>query len=474
MMIQSNDTTLGRLLILDEDRIVLQSLSQLLRRQGYDVKTADNLPDALREMEGGAIDVLMADINLAGMKSSEMMRDIRRRFPQTIVIVVTSYGTVENAVEATRLGAFDYLTKPINDEQIKALIDKAMKQQTLLAENVVLRQQLDQRFGLGSIVGRDVRMQKVFELVDAVADSRTTVLIVGESGTGKSMLARAIHQRSTRRNKPFVEVSCGALTDQLLESELFGHIKGSFTGAMADKPGRFLSADTGTIFLDEINSAPASMQVKLLRVLQERVLEPVGSDVTKSVDVRSILASNVDLQQLVAEQKFRQDLFYRINVVSIALPPLRERLADVPLMAEQFMKRFAGELRRKVIGFTPGAMDRLLAHTWPGNVRELENAIERAVVLSTRPMIDADDLPDSLTPRPRAVKMTGRRADDHADEPLTLEKSLEIPEKRIIEAALRRNTWNRQSTAAELGINRTTLYKKMLKYGLDLGVNSST
>jgi DNA-binding NtrC family response regulator len=412
---------------------------------------------------------LLADVNMPGVKPSEFLRDVRRRFPQVVTIVITSYGSIEGAVEATKMGAFDYLTKPIVDDEIRVVVEKAARQQSLLFENQTLKQQLDLRFGLENIVGHDYKMLKIFDLVEAVADSRTTALMTGESGTGKSLLARAIHHRSPRRDKPFVEISCGALPETLLESELFGHVRGAFTGAIADKPGRFLAADGGTLFLDEINSASQAMQVKLLRVLQERAFEPVGSSETRNVDVRVILASNVDLAQMVSEQKFRQDLYYRINVVTIRMPSLRERLGDIPLLAGHFLRRFCKESGREILGFSEGAMAALQRYQWPGNVRELENAIERAVVLCRRPQVDVEDLPETLQGQPGARTSASMPAAEVPESPMALELALEAPERRIIEAALKRNAWNRQATAAELDINRTTLYKKMRKYRLDVG-----
>lgn len=468
-MIQSNPipTHKSRLLILDEDRIMLQSLSQFLRREGYEVKATDDSQQALSMLEDGQTELLLADINMPGIKAAEYLREVRRRCGHVVVIVVTAYGSIEGAVEATKLGEFDYLTKPIVDDEIRVVVEKAVREQSLLFENQTLRQQLDLRFGLENVVGHDHKMLRIFDLVDAVADSRTTVLMSGESGTGKSLLAHAIHHRSPRRDKPFIEVSCGALPETLLESELFGHVKGAFTGAIADKTGRFMAADGGTIFLDEINSASPAMQVKLLRVLQERCFEPVGSSVTKTVDARLILASNVDLTTLVAEQKFRQDLYYRINVVTIKMPSLRERLGDIPLLAGMFLRQFEKESGREIIGISEAAMLALQRYPWPGNVRELENAIERTVVLCRRPQIDVEDLPETIqfsSPRPVAAT---QQDGVYSQAAMPLEAALELPERHIIESALKRNGYNRQSTAAELDINRTTLYKKMKKYRLD-------
>ena len=466
-----------RLLILDEDRIILQSLGQFLRREGYEVRTTDSPDEASALMEAEQVDVLLADVNIPGIKPADFLRDLRRKHANVVLVVITSYGSIEGAVDATKMGAFDYLTKPIVDEEIRVVVEKAARQQALLFENQSLKSQLDLRFGLENVVGHDHKMLKIFDLVNAAADSRTTVLMTGESGTGKSLLARAIHHRSPRRDKPFIEVSCGALPETLLESELFGHLRGSFTGAIADKPGRFMAADGGTIFLDEINSASPAMQVKLLRVLQEKTFEPVGGTDPKTVDVRVLLATNVDLDKLVAEKTFRLDLYYRINVLNIKLPPLRDRPNDVTLLAKHFLQKLGKEAGRELIGFTDAAMSALHRYAWPGNVRELENAVERAVVLSRRPMVELDDLPETVqgvaaaTPRhdTPALDAVGD-AEGHEPillhRPMPLAEALEIPERQIIEAALKRNNWNRQATATELDINRTTLYKKMRKFGM--------
>jgi len=474
-----------RLLLVDDDPLIVNSLSEFLRLEGYGVDTASDGTHAIEMLAANRYNLVITDVNMPRTNGLELLRTIKNHYPDVVVLVITGYGTIENAVEAVKMGAFEYLTKPIIDDEIRVTIQKALKQQTLLSENYLLKQQLGMRYGLDNIVGHDYKMLKIFDLVEAVADSRTTVLMTGESGTGKSLIARAIHHRSPRASKPFVEVSCGSIPETLLESELFGHVKGSFTGATYDKQGRFLAADGGTIFLDEINSASPAFQVKLLRVLQERKFEPVGSNQTISVDTRVILASNQDLAKLVAEHQFRQDLYYRINVVNIILPPLRQRLGDIPLLSEAFLKKLTAETGRKVAGFTPDAMDLMRRYTWPGNVRELENAIERAVVLTKRPLITPEDLPQQVLDAVQASSPSGGNAVSAfgSDGPMgngsggnpfepwkatPLKDAIEGPEKQILLAALKANQWNRQVTAEQLDINRTTLYKKMKRYGLDL------
>ncbi len=332
----------------------------------------------------------------------------------------------------------------------------------MITENSNLRAQLDRRVGLDNVIGRDPHMMRVYDMINSVADTRATVLVTGESGTGKSMIARAIHRRSSRAKGPFVEVACGALPENLLESELFGHVAGSFTGATGEKMGKFLQADGGTIFLDEIGTASPAMQVKLLRVLQELKFEPVGGTKTFEVDVRVILATNEDLAVAVSQGRFRQDLYYRINVINIELPPLRLRSSDIPLLAHSFLEQVREDARRTVSGFSPEAMVALERYHWPGNVRELQNVVERAVLLGKEPMIMLADLPADIR---GAVNVTVSSANGQQ----SLKEALEGPERQIILNVLESNGWNRNMTADQLGINRTTLYKKMKRLGLEDG-----
>jgi len=452
----------ARVLIADADRLAGSSLADAVKRLGHTPGTTTDTKGVLDALESasdeGGYDIVMIDVALSG--AMDLLREITRRFRGTAVIAMSGYATVESAVETLRLGACDYLVKPLVDQELRESLERALRQRALLAENLQLRMRVDARGPLENVTGTDPRMLRVYELVFAVAPSKTTVLMEGESGTGKSLIARAIHERSPRRDRAFVELSCGSIPETLLESELFGHVKGAFTGAHADKVGRFLAADQGTIFLDEINSASASMQLKLLRVLQERRFEPVGSSRTQEVDVRVILASNQPLDALVAAGAFRQDLYYRINVVKIELPALRDRAADIPALATSFLERQGRELNRQFAGFSDEAMEALRQYRFPGNVRELQNIVERAAVLARNPTIHLGDLPDELLNAPPS------RGDDDTYQPMTLEEALREPERRLIERALRAHEYSRQRTADALGINRTTLYKKMKALGL--------
>ena len=448
----------GNLLLVDDDRHVLASMADWLRDQGYAADTATNLVEARTAVDRKPYDLVLADIRLGNEDGFDLLAYCRANQPATAVIMITGYGTVEAAVEAIRLGAFDFLTKPLIDEELLVAIQRALDQQKVIEENKTLKAQLDLRFGMENIVGHDHRMLKIFDMIDSVADTRATVLITGESGTGKSLVARAIHRRSGRRNKPFVEVACGALPETLLESELFGHAAGAFTGAIGEKLGKFKLADEGTIFLDEISTASPGMQVKLLRVLQDLEFEQVGGNKTFHIDTRLILATNDDLGRLVAEGKFRQDLFYRINVINIELPSLKERISDIPLLADHFLRQVCEDAGKVVSGFTDEAMLALQRYRWPGNVRELENVIERAVLLGRDNVIGLADLPTALAAGNINVEPAAGRP---------LKQALESPERQIIREALEAASWNRNLTAEALGINRTTLYKKMKRLGLE-------
>jgi DNA-binding NtrC family response regulator len=474
-------------LILEGDAVLARSLAACCAREGLTPVVASDREEALallaRADEVRPFDVLLCEGDGGGM---ELVKKVARAHRATATIVVTAYGTVESAVDALRAGACDYLVKPIVDAELRLSLQRALRQAALQRESHALKGRLDNRRPIANVIGGDPRIAKVFDVVRAVAPSKTTVLMTGESGTGKSLIARAIHDQSPRKDRAFVEISCGSIPESLLESELFGHVKGAFTGAHADKAGRFLAANQGTLFLDEINSASAGMQLKLLRVLQEKRFEPVGSSQTVEVDVRVILATNQPLEALVAAGQFRQDLYYRINVISIQLPPLRERREDVAQLAEHFLAKHAGELRRQLVGFTPEAMAALKAYAFPGNVRELQNIIERAAVLAQGQVVEVGDLPDQVARAGAAVAgdrlgIGGAGADASGrliaqgvsqgaarsvTRAMTLEDAMREPERQIIQQALEANAWNRQKTSEQLGINRTTLYKKMRALGM--------
>lgn len=449
----------GSLLLVDDDRHVLDSMASWLRLQGLDVDTATGRAEAIAMVDGRRYDIVLSDIRLGDGDGFDVLAYCRQNHPQSTVILITGYGTVEIGIEALRVGAFDLLTKPLIDEELLVAIDRALSQRRVIEENQQLRAQLDLRFGMDNIIGHDHRMRRIFDMIDSVADTKATVLITGESGTGKSLIARAIHRRSSRRDSPFVEVACGALPETLLESELFGHAAGAFTGAIGDKLGKFKQADKGTIFLDEVGTASPGLQVKLLRVLQEFEFEQVGGTNTFRVDARVILATNEDLSRRVSEGSFRQDLYYRINVINIELPSLRERISDIPLLAGHFLTEVCEETGKQVHGFSQDAQAALQRYPWPGNVRELENVIERAVLLGKGDTIRLEDLPNS-------VKAEVPISMPHHGGQMTLKEALAAPERQIILDTLEAFDWNRNETADALGINRTTLYKKMKRLGL--------
>jgi DNA-binding NtrC family response regulator len=449
------------LLLVDDDRHLLDSMGSWLQELEYKVSLADSCQSATHKLKSDQFDLVLADLRLQDGDGFDVLKCSQQHQDRASVILMTGYATVDTGVEAIRAGAFDLLTKPLIDEELEMSIQRALSQRQVIEENLRLKDQLDNRFGLENIVGSDHRMLKTFEVIASVANTRVTILVTGESGTGKSMLARAIHQRSDRRNGPFVEVACGALPENLLESELFGHVAGSFTGATGNKEGKFKQADGGTIFLDEIGTASPGLQVKLLRVLQELAFEPVGGSKTVTVDTRVILATNENLERAVAEGRFRQDLYYRVNVINLELPSLRDRFSDIPELAHTFMLKACKEANKAEKTFSDQAITALQRYTWPGNVRELQNVIERAVLLGSSSEIAIDDLPSGVCASVANFEFSSNQ------KKMTLKEALEEPERRIILQSLRENNWNRNTTADSLDINRTTLYKKMKRLGLE-------
>jgi DNA-binding NtrC family response regulator len=383
----------GRLLVVDDEINAADALAALLRDDGYEVTVAYDAENALKVLEGQEPDLVLTDLRLPGLDGIELLGRIKQMHPATMVILMTAFGTVKNAVKAMKLGAEDYLTKPVDVEELELVVERALDRKILLAEAGVLRQRLEQKYRFDNLVGESPQMLTVLKSVRQIAPSSASVLLLGESGTGKELFAQAIHENSPRKRRPFVKVACAALPETLLESELFGHEKGSFTGAIATRAGRFEIADGGTLFLDEIGDISPTVQVKLLRFLEEHQFERVGGNRTIKVDVRVVAATHRDLKARIGEGTFREDLYYRLNVIELHIPPLRERHTDIPLLAHHFLVRFAAANGKEVRGFSDEALGLLLRHSWPGNVRELENAIERAVVLSSEPVLSAAHFP---------------------------------------------------------------------------------
>lgn len=455
-----------RILVIDDEPHNTEALNLLLEKEGYKIDSAASGEEALDILEKKTFEIVLTDLFLPGVSGIDILKKVKEDAPQTNVIVVTGQASAETAVEAMKEGAFDYITKPFNFEKLKIQVAKAAEKSALVAENVFLRQQLRGKYKFNNIIGTSMPMQQIFTRMEKILHTESTVLILGESGTGKELVAHAIHYNGQRKDKPFVAINCGAIPGELLESELFGHTKGSFTGAVSDKPGKFEVANGGTLFLDEIGTMPLHLQSKLLRVLQEQEIERVGSSRSIKLNVRLISATNSKIEENVREGLFREDLYYRLNVIPIVLPPLRDRREDIALLARHFLQKSCKEMNRPDMTLSPGAIFALEEYGWPGNVREMENVIERTVALTDG---------DTITPRDLPPNIGGS---DHIAEPGPLstphltEKGLDMPravneiESRLIIEALEMTGGVKARAASLLGINRTTLVEKIKRLGL--------
>lgn len=449
------------ILVVDDDEAHRGMLRTMLRSWGYKVEEASDGDEAVALVREKAFAVVLTDVRMARLSGINALKGILEYNPALPVVLMTAYSSVETAVEALRLGAYDYLVKPLDFDNLKSVLNQGIDHSRLSVENRELRRQLSNTASMPGMIGRSSAIAHMQEIIDTVAPTEATVLISGESGTGKELVARALHAHSSRDDKIFVTVNCAALAENLLESELFGHEKGSFTGADRRREGRFAQAHGGTLFLDEVGEMPLSVQAKLLRALQQGEVQRVGSDTPLTVDVRVLAATNRDLRQEVAQKRFREDLFFRLNVISVEVPPLREREEDIPLLAAHFLEGFASRNRKAVRGFSPQALDTMLRYSWPGNVRELENAVERAVILCHGDLITGRELPSMLT---SAIQDDVRPAEPDAS---LAGLPLDTVERRAIEETLRQAGDNKSEAARRLGITRATLHNKLRKYGLE-------
>ncbi|HWT81034.1 MAG TPA: sigma-54 dependent transcriptional regulator [Candidatus Methylomirabilis sp.] len=440
-----------QVLVVDDDQAVREALGRTLEKLGFDVSEAADGQAGLDRLRQGDIHILLADLKMPKLSGQELLKAAKTIAPDVEVIVITGHGTVEDAVEAMKEGAYDFITKPFKRVQLEKTIKKAAEKQALVLQNRALQERLDDLQGAGQIIGSSPAMVHTLDLVNQVAPSAATVLIQGESGTGKELIANAIHHGSPRRQRAFIKVNCAALPETLLESELFGYERGAFTGAIARKEGRFELADGGTLFMDEIGDLSPATQAKLLRVLQEGEFERLGGTRTLKADVRLVAATNADLASRVREKRFREDLYYRLNVITIQIPPLRERREDIPLLAQHFLRRFAAKNSKAITGFTDDAMDLLQTHAWPGNVRELENVIERAVVLTRAVMISPADLPETVQGSDQAARHLV----------ISIGTPLEEVEDRLIEETLRYTKGDKTVAAKLLGIATRTIYRRV-------------
>jgi two-component system response regulator PilR (NtrC family) len=450
----------ARILVVDDERSLREFLEIFFRREGYAVTTAASVEEAQVAVTADDFDVVISDVQLAGASGLELLRSVKEAAPETVVIMITAFATTENAIEAMKHGAYDYITKPFKVDELRLVVEKALEKKLLVDENQRLRTALRSR--TRSLVGSSPAIQRVHDLIAQVASTKTNVLVSGESGTGKELVARGIHDLSERRDKPFIAVNCGAIPENLLESELFGHVRGAFTGAVSNKPGLVETADGGTLFLDEIGELPPNLQVKLLRLIQEKTLRRVGGNHDQRVDVRIVAATNRNLHAEAQAGRFREDLYYRLNVIQIALPPLRERMQDVPLLVQHFLEKFRRELGKAVTGVSPEAMQRILAHDFPGNVRELENLIERAVALARGPALELDGLPASVLEKSAAARAPAPPAESG-----NLDEMLASYERGLLSDALRRAGGVKKRAARLLGISFRSFRYRLEKLGLD-------
>jgi len=460
----AEDVLRERILVVDDEENLLHFLSKLLKGEGYRVKTAETGAKALESVQRSDFDLAILDIKLPDMDGVAVLRAFREVVPEANVVMITAYGSIESAVEAMKAGAYDYIVKPFRAEEILKVVHKALEQGRLWREVLRLRREVERKYSFENIVGKSQAMQEVFRQIEKVSASKSTVLIAGESGTGKELVAKAIHYRSDRRNRPFVVIDCGAIPENLQESELFGHIKGSFTGAVSTKRGLFEEANGGTLFLDEVGDLSAPSQAKLLRVLQEGSIRRLGETKTIQVDVRVIAATNKDLAGLVREGRFREDLYYRLNVVPIVLPPLRQRREDIPLLVECFIHRYAAAAKKEVRRISPCAMELLFSYRWPGNVRELEHAIERAVLFCDKETLEEELLPQEVRNQREQICLQVPEAPLGLKE--AVEKMSQELERGLIERALDGMGGNRSAAARLLGISRRALLYKMKAYGI--------
>ena len=462
---------MSRILVVDDDPVILELIDEILKAHGYDVVTAPNGKSGIKELERDFFDLVLTDLVMPGINGMDIVAYVTEKSPNTKCIILTGYGTISSSVDAMKRGAFDYISKPMTSSELIVVIEKALEFKNLEQENILLKKELRHTYRYKNFIGTSQAINKIFDIIEKVSDTDSTIFITGASGTGKELIARAIHYNSTRNNKPLIVINCGAIPEELLESELFGHEKGAFTGAYKSRIGRFEMANGGTIFLDEIGEMSPSLQVKLLRVLQEQKFERVGGTKTIHVDIRVIAATNKNLTIAINKGTFREDLYYRLNVIPIKVPTLKQRKSDIPLLIDFFKNIFAKDKKSKISGFSQEAMDAMFNYDWPGNVRELENVIQRLTILCDNPIVGFNDLPEHIQQNRKSIYLV----EDHGTEGgLNLDEAVKDYEKKLILDALEKSDWIKTKAAKLLNINRTTLVEKIKKQKLAKTASASS